>query len=410
MLILYSMAILFYGSLIFIASCWNNKAKKFISGRRKWSGRLKEDVGSYRGPLVWIHAASLGEFEQGRPVIEAIRRSKNKAKILLTFFSPSGYEIRKDYELADWVHYLPLDTPRNARQFIETVNPRLVIFIKYEFWYFYLKCLVDRKIRVIFISAIFRQKHFFIRLGRSFYRPVITGINHFFVQDEESKRSLAPLTANVTVTGDTRIDRVMAIAAQAKSFEIIDAFLGGEKCFIVGSSLPSDIKFLTPFIEQYQDKIRFIIVPHDIKEVEIARIQATFQAAFRYSDPKNMNFSRILIIDNVGMLSSLYRYAGYAFIGGGFRGSLHNILEAAVYGIPVFFGRHRNNEKFREVVELEQAGAAFPIMKVEELEAKFLSLEKDPWKYEEAAKASSGYLHSKKGATKQIIQEALAIL
>ena len=245
MLILYKLAITFYEVLIFVFSGFNAKAKKFRNGRRDWKKKLSADFQSNEEKVVWIHAASLGEFEQGRPIIEAIRRSKSDVRILLTFFSPSGYEVRKNYESVDWVHYLPLDKSDNAESFVSIVKPGLAIFIKYEFWYFFLKALNEKEIPTIMVSSIFRKNQLFFHWSGAFFKPVFQKVDYFFVQDEESAELISTINDQVTIGGDTRFDRVIEISDQAITFDPIDDFLRGEKCFVIGSSWSSDLKVLT---------------------------------------------------------------------------------------------------------------------------------------------------------------------
>ncbi|MEM6831164.1 MAG: glycosyltransferase N-terminal domain-containing protein [Bacteroidota bacterium] len=412
MLILYRIAISAYGFLISLLSLWNTKAKKFKDGRKGLFGKLQMDLDSNqrKDPVIWIHAASLGEFEQGRPLIESIKSDDTPYRVLLTFFSPSGYEVRKHYELADWVYYLPLDTPKNAKKFVETVNPALAILIKYEFWYYYLKNLTERKIPVLVVSAIFRKNQFMMKRVGKFFKPVLEKIDYYFVQDEVSAELISRFTPNVLVTGDTRFDRVAKIASEAKAFEIVEAFLGEEACFMIGSSWSSDMKLLVPFIRAYQQEVKFIIAPHNIKEEEIVGIQRELADTTTYSNPEKASSARILIIDNIGMLSSLYNYAQYVYVGGGLRGALHNTIEAAVYGVPVFFGKHDNNRKFREAMDLVKIGAAFEVTETQELTEIFEKVKSDESKYEKLCQSSADYVRSKTGATEAIMKKVQEIV
>lgn len=405
MLILYKTAITFYAILVSIFSVFNTKAKKFKVGRKNWQEKLQADFGESNEKTVWVHAASLGEFEQGRPIIEAIRRDKPDVKILLTFFSPSGYEIRKSYESVDWVHYLPLDTEKSACQFISIVNPSLAIFIKYEFWYFFLKELNDKEIPTVMVSSIFRKNQLFFHWSGAFFKPIFEKVNHFFVQDQESAELISAINDQVTIAGDTRFDRVIEISDQAKEFEPLEEFLRGEKCFLIGSSWQSDLKVIQGFIKENQSKIKFVIAPHNLGEEEIASIESSYADTARYSVPEDLADKRILIVDNMGMLSSLYKYADYAYIGGGFRGALHNTLEAAVYGMPIFFGDHENNKKFREAIELTEVGAGFPITSEEDLGKKFETMFQNIETYRPVALSAFDYVRSKSGATTTIMKK-----
>ena len=408
MLLLYRIAITLYWFLIVLLSPYNEKAKKFREGRKGWQRKLADDFQNVDSKIVWVHAASLGEFEQGRPIIEALKASRSDVKILLTFFSPSGYEVRMNYEYADWIHYLPIDTPKNAKQFIGDVNPTIAIFIKYEFWYYLLKELIQKETPVLMVSSIFRSNQLFFHWSGSFFKPVFKEINHFFVQDEESANLISSISEEVTVSGDTRFDRVIKIANESKSFEIVESFRENEKCFIVGSSWPSDMKVLTPFISNHLSEMKFIIAPHSIKEEEIKAIEDSFDSTARYSDPNDVSEKRVLIIDNIGMLSSLYKYGSYVFIGGGFRGALHNTLEAAVYGMPLFFGKHENNHKFKEAIELVEEGAGFELTTTKELEKLFEEVSGEA--LQEVSEKARSYVHSRQGATDLIMKRLQQLL
>ena len=409
MLILYKIAIYSYQFLIFIFSLTNKKARKFRLGRKGWISKLEQHLADNTQKIVWIHAASLGEFEQGRPIIEALKKNKSDIKILLTFFSPSGYEVRKDYEYADWIHYLPLDTAKNARKFISIVNPALAIFIKYEFWYFFLRELNSEAIPTIIVSSIFRKDQLFFHWSGSFFKPIFEKVNHFFVQDKESMKLISSINDNVTIAGDTRFDRVIEISERVQKFELIEKFLSGEKPFVIGSSWSSDLKVLEPFIKKYQAKIKFIIAPHNIDDDAIGAIESQYEKVVKYSHSIDLENQRILIVDNVGMLSSLYKYAKYAYIGGGFRGALHNTLEAAVYGIPVFFGDHANNQKFKEAIELKDSGAAFPISSAKDIEERLEELSHID-KYNSVALAAFDYVRSKSGATEKVMKKVIKLV
>ncbi len=358
-----------------------------------------------KGTVVWIHASSLGEFEQGRPVIEKLKEEKPDISILLTFFSPSGYEIRKNYEYADWVYCLPLDTPSHASQFVQIVDPVLVIFIKYEFWFHYLKELQQKHVPVLIVSAVFRKNQMFFNWKGRFFKPVLRGIRHYFVQDETSERLIRAFTDNVTVTGDTRFDRVIDIASEAQHFKVVDQFTGNHKVMVLGSTWPGDMKVMIPFMCKYASKLKFIIAPHNIKEEEILTIESALEHTTRYSVSKSPDEARVLIIDNIGMLSSLYRYGEYAYVGGGFRGALHNTLEAIVYGIPVFIGAHENNQKFAEAVALEKLGVAFSCATFGELDKAFNALFQDQENYKRTAELAGNFVRSRSGATARAMEK-----
>lgn len=400
MLLLYRIGIKSYGFIVWLFSFFNEKAKQFIDGRKEIFSQLQEELKDTRP--IWIHAASLGEFEQGRPIIEAIKKEEPDQKILLTFFSPSGFEIRKDYELADWVYYLPLDSPRNARKFVSIVNPRVAIFIKYEFWYFFLRELQEKNIPTIMVSAIFRDSQLFFHWSGRFFHSVFKSINHFYVQDKVSEELISKISKNVTIAGDTRFDRVLDIASKAKKIKKIDAFVGEKKVFVLGSTWPSDIEIIGEFVRKRQKEMKFIIAPHNVGDKDIQQLEDEFENTARFSNYKNEE-CQILIIDNMGMLSSIYSYADYAFIGGAFRGALHNTLEAAVYGVPVFFGDHEKNQKFAEAMELVNIGGAFAFSKVEDFETKFEELNSNEEVYEAMSNITGEYVKSKSGATKLVM-------
>lgn len=408
MLLLYRIGIKLYGLIAWLFSFFNEKAKKFINGRKNLFNDLKSDLKG-QNP-VWIHAASLGEFEQGRPIIEALKKERPDQKILLTFFSPSGFEVRKDYSEVDWVYYLPLDSPKNAKKFISIVNPKIAIFIKYEFWYFFLNELKKQEIPTLMVSAIFRNSQLFFHWSGRFFHKVFRSITHFYVQDEESNQLISKISSQVTIAGDTRFDRVIEIAENSNRIEKVDAFVADKKVLVLGSTWSSDLSIIEPFIKKNQFNLKFIIAPHNIGEDDLVEIEKAFEATIRFSSEEPPEGKQILIIDNMGMLSSLYKYADYAFIGGAFRGALHNTLEAAVYGIPVFFGQHQNNEKFSEAIELNEIGGAFSFNSLEEFEHKFEGLEINKEDYLSMSKIAGDFVKSKSGATEMVMKKVLELI
>jgi 3-deoxy-D-manno-octulosonic-acid transferase len=394
--------------MVWIFSFFNEKARKFVNGRKNQFFELRNDLKG-QNP-IWIHAASLGEFEQGRPIIEALKREKPDQKILLTFFSPSGYEIRKNYSEVDWVYYLPLDSPKNARDFISIINPKIAIFIKYEFWYYFLNELKKQNVPTLMVSAIFRDNQLFFHWSGRFFHRVFRSINHFFVQDEESYQLISRISSKVTIAGDTRFDRVIEIARNAKKIEKVDAFIAGKPVFVLGSTWISDLNIIGPFIRKHQEKIKFIVAPHNIGEDDLIEIEKTFEETVRFSSGETVEEKEILIIDNMGMLSSLYSYADYAFIGGAFRGALHNTLEAAVYGIPVFFGQHQNNNKFAEAIELVKVGGGFSFLTLEEFEKKFAELQLNNENYHVMSKAAGDFVKLNAGATELVMKKVIELI
>lgn len=351
---------------------------------------------------VWFHAASLGEFEQGRPVIEQLKREKPETKILLTFFSPSGYEIRKNYAGADIVSYLPLDVPGNAWYFVNLVKPSKAIFIKYEFWPNYLLAMQAENIPVVSISAIFRPEQVFFKDYGKWYKKLLLTFQHIFVQDKFSKELLqAHGINNVTVAGDTRFDRVYDLYQQAKQLPLIEEFVkGAEKVIVAGSTWPKDEELLVQYLRLHPD-VKLIMAPHEVHNSHIAEISKLLDGKFvRYSDAtaENVKSTNCMVVDIIGILSSIYRYANVTYIGGGFGVGIHNTLEAAVYGLPVVFGT--NYQKFREARELIAIGGAFSISNYVTLEAQFDLLLKD----NNAGKIAGEYVKSNTGATEMILK------
>lgn len=357
--IIYNIFLRVYQCALFVASLFNKKAQLWVKGRRDIFARLESAMSGNSQPVIWMHCASLGEFEQGRPVLEKLKEAYPGHKILLTFFSPSGYEIRKNYPGADWIFYLPLDTKSNVKRFLEIVNPGLVIFVKYEYWYNYLSQLHKRQVPVILVSAIFRENAVFFKWYGSLHRKMLHFFSHLFVQNEESRlrlQSMLPAHA-VTLAGDTRFDRVATIANAFEPIPVIEKFTAGKKVLVAGSTWPDDEKNLKKLIKSVNN-ISLIIAPHEINESHLQFLKSIFPDAVLYSElskesasHQNLPISNILIIDNIGMLSKLYNYSIISYIGGGFNKSgIHNTLEAAVYGRPVIFGH--NYGKFAEAVEL----------------------------------------------------------
>src|ERR1035437_571009 len=400
MKILYSIGIYFYGIAIFIASLFNEKARLLRKGQHQAFALLKEKVDP-KAHYVWFHAASLGEFEQGRPVMEQLKKEQPNTKILLTFFSPSGYEIRKNYAGADIVSYLPLDISGNAWYFVNLVKPSKAIFIKYEFWPNYLLALHAANIPVYSISAIFRPEQIFFKGYGKWYKNLLTTFQHIFVQDKFSLELLETNNIkNASVCGDTRFDRVYDLFSHAKQLPLIEEFVkGAVKVIVAGSSWPKDEELLVQYLKLHP-AVKLILVPHEVHYAHISEISKLLDGKFvRYSEAtdKNVKTSNCLVVDVIGILSSIYRYANVAYIGGGFGVGIHNTLEAAVYGIPVVFGP--NYMKFREAKELIAVGGAFSISNYLLLEAQFDRLFKD----KEAGKIAGEYVKENTGATQMIL-------
>ena len=407
MTILYKIGILFYAVLIRISSLFNQKARLFIAGRKDWKERLKREIDK-NSNYIWFHCASLGEFEQGRPVIEEIKTRYPEYKILLTFFSPSGYEIRKNYDKADLVMYLPMDTKRNARFFISHVKPEKVFFVKYEFWYFFITELKRREIPLYLISAIFREQQFFFKQNpvANWYRKVLSNFTHFFVQDKQSKKLLEKTEiTNCTVSGDTRFDRVAAIAAGARKIPVVEKFKENAQTIIAGSTWRPDEELLTAFINQ-TPAVKMIIAPHEVTPNNINKLEQLLKKpSIRFSQSEKMDprTHQVLIIDSIGLLSSLYQYGDMAYIGGGFGVGIHNILEAATFGLPVIFGPEY--KKFKEAVELKSAGGAFSIQNFSELDSNLKNLLHHEQTLKKVSSICENYVQKNTGSTFIIIKK-----
>jgi len=405
---LYSAGIFIYGFILQLAAIFNLKARSWILGRKDWKQKLKQAIvekNPEKLPLLWFHAASLGEFEQGRPVIEAIKSEFHGVKILLTFFSPSGYEIRKNYEQADLVFYLPLDTNANAGEMVKIVNPAMVFFIKYDFWFNFLRALKAQKIPVYFISASFRKTQLFFRCYGIWFRRQLSAVTWFFVQNETSRDLLASIgLKNSSVTGDTRFDRVFTIAKMKKEFPLIRKFCAKDPVFIAGSTWKEDEAVIIPLIRKESSGMKFILAPHDTSSARIESLISRYgKPVLKYSElnEKNALSSNVLIIDTIGILNQLYQYAAFAFIGGGFGNSIHNIQEPITFGVPVFFGP--NFGKFKEAVELVNLGGAFCTPGEAELHFLVKTLLSDPDSYQKASSVCRQYVDENRGASEKIL-------
>ena len=361
--LLYNFSVWLYLAAIHLAAPFNAKARMWLRGRKNVSATLKSSV-PVNARVVWFHASSLGEFEQGRPVIEAYRTGHPEDFILLTFFSPSGYEIRKNYNGADLITYMPIDTPCRVRKFLKLARPSRVFFIKYEFWFNYIRQLHRKQIPLVFFPVIFRPgQHFFAWYG-VWFRNQLKQIQHIFVQDKESADLLSGIGyKDVTICGDTRFDRVAEAAAHKKTFPAIEEFVRGARVMIAGSTWPADEDFLATYIRNSSADCRFIVAPHEIVPERIEQFRKSAgvpSVCFTQNREKWPENSRLLILDTIGILLHVYQYGSFAYIGGGFGKSIHNILEAACFGLPVIFGPRF--EKFKEARDLSNLGGAFPIV------------------------------------------------
>ena len=357
-------------------SPWHKKAKLWCEGRRNLFERLSQSIDP-TAQIIWVHVASLGEFEQGRPIIEQIKAEHPEYKILLTFYSPSGYEIRKNYQGADYIFYLPLDTPSNAKRFLDIVNPKVAVFVKYEYWINMLSQLRARAIRTFIVSAIFRKDSIFFRSYGNMWRKALDTFETIFVQDEASKQLLSTIgKENVVVAGDTRFDRVAQIAAAAKKIDTIEQFKGQSRLFVAGSTWGEDEELIVRLANE-NPTIKFVIAPHEMEESRMAKIAQTAEhGAVRYTQYTAQDSdNQILILDTMGMLSSVYGYADFSYIGGGFGVGIHNTLEAATFGLPIAFGP--NYHKFKEARDMIALGAATSITDYQQLSAWFAPLRDD---------------------------------
>ncbi len=404
---IYNLAIAGYAAAIRLAALFNKKAALFVKGRQHLFQQLETFSSTRTGhPVIWLHCASLGEFEQGRPVIEKIKEQFPHHQIALTFFSPSGYELRKDYALADLVCYLPMDQPGKASRFVQQLNPDLAIFVKYEFWINHLRALRQNDIPVVLISAVFRKEQLFFKPYGNLFLQELKAFDQLFIQDEASARLLEKTgIEQYTIAGDTRIDRVIDIAQNVKNYPNISDFCAHKKILICGSTWGGDEDILLPFInEELATDWKAIIAPHDIRPSRIAQIAQKLTVSHqRYSqlNPETIGDSRVLIIDNIGMLSALYQYGTIAYIGGGFGVGIHNTLEPMAFEVPVIFGP--KFEKFIEAREMTSRGGAFSIDNAAAFREVFQALQL-PENYQAATAVIRQFLQENQGSTKQIVQ------
>ena len=411
MLFLYNLAIHIYLLGIRIASLFNTKAGLWLEGRRDIFVRIEDALSEInkekKYKIAWFHCASLGEFEQGRPIIDQFKTQFPEFKIFLTFFSPSGYEIRKNYQEADFIFYLPGDTMKNAQRFVSLLHPQMVFFVKYDYWFNYLKILNQKKVPTYFISAIFRPGQYFFKRYGKWFRKQLRSIDWFFLQDENSAKLLLNIGINsFSVTGDTRFDRVDAIVKHLQSFPLVERFCGNSKIILGGSTWPADEQLLISLMKLIDEKVRFIIAPHETDPARITSLISQLPlSCIKYSDLTNENFNhyRIMVIDCIGILSHLYKYATIAYIGGGFGAGIHNILEAAAFGVPVIFGP--NYSSFREAKDLISLGGAFSINDASRFKqiVNYLLTESDG--YIKASDISRDYVLQNKGSTEKIMKK-----
>lgn len=408
MSILYPIAIHFYYWIILLASPFNSKASLWIKGRKDWKQKLKRATANSEH-IIWFHAASLGEFEQGRPLIEKIKSENKNIFILLSFFSPSGYEVQKKYKLADYVCYLPADTKANAKAFIDIVNPQKVFFIKYEFWFNYMRELKHRNTPLFLVSGIFRKEQIFFKPYGLWFKKQLKAFHYFFVQNRASVEHLNSIgLENVIQSGDTRFDRVIEIAELDREVEGISTFINQKPCVIIGSSWPKEEELLAAYINQRPD-YKYIIAPHEVNEQHIEQLKSKIKLnTQRWSefDASASIKSHVLIIDRIGLLSKLYKYGSVAYVGGAFGKGLHNILEAAVFQLPVIFGPHYS--KFQEASILIHEKGAFSISSSEELFLKLDLLLEDENLKNEMGQHAKDFIYKSKGASAQIYEHVFS--
>ena len=405
---LYNIAVLTTNFLLKIVAVFNNKIKLFVSGRKEVFQRLQATI-SNSDSVIWFHCASLGEFEQARPIIEKFKRSDTggqEIKILVTFFSPSGYEIRKDYDLADVVCYLPLDTQSNAKKFVNLANPNAAIFVKYEFWPNLLRELKRKNIKTILISGIFRKNQAFFRGYGTWMRKPLKTFDHFFVQDSRSEKLLRSIgLTNITISGDTRFDRVSDIVNQDNSVQNIHKFKNNKHMLVAGSTWPEDEVILIDYINnEASEGEKFIIAPHTINNKEIEKLRGSFNkknALYSDSDEKSIQEAQILIIDSIGILTKVYSYADVAYVGGGFKTGLHNILEPSAYGMPIIIGP--KYQKFNEARELVDQGGCVAVSSQGEFNAILKKLYEDERLLSEKAGISKNYVKNNIGASDHVL-------
>ncbi len=405
---IYRLAISLYHTAIYLASWFRPKAKAWVEGRKDWPQKLR----SWRSTLpagakvLWMHCASLGEFEQGRPVLELVREKYPDFQIVLSFYSPSGYEQQADYPHADYVAYLPADSPRNAQQWLEILSPTIVVFVKYEFWVYHLKALFAANIPVFLVAGSFRPGQLFFKWYGNYFLGLLQGFQHLFVQNQTDKDLLVGQgISDVTVAGDPRVDRVLSIAQQDIDFPLVAAFKGQERLFIGGSTWPAGEQILLRQQTYWGEGWKLLLAPHDISEAHLKSIEAQLKVPFcRYSqlkDSANLASCRVMILDTIGMLSRVYHYGELAYIGGGFGKSIHNTLEPAAHGLPILFGP--NHHKFQEALTLKSQGGAFEIADFQDFERYFNDFQ-DETVLAKAQQAVGDYLVTNQGAARRIVE------
>ncbi len=403
MYFLYTLLTQFISILLPVIAQFNPKMKRFVEGRKNVWHQLETIKKTDK--TIWFHAASLGEYEQGLPVIKKIKENYPTHKIVLTFFSPSGYEVRKNTPFADVICYLPLDIPTNVNRFLTMVNPEMVFFIKYEYWPNYLKALKKRAIPTYLVSGIFSEKQVFFKWYGGFYRNCLTAITHFFVQDEASKKLLNQLHINrVTVSGDTRFDRVSEILLTDNTLDFIARFTQNKTTVVIGSSWAKDEELLLEYINKSTHDVKWIIAPHNIKSDQIERLQKSCNkkvVLFSEKENKNLADYDVFILNTVGILTKVYSYASIAYVGGGFSSGIHNVLEPATFGVPIIIGS--NFQKFNEAKQLVEIGACVSVSDFETLKISLDNLITNTAERIEKGKLAARFVQDNAGATAKIM-------
>jgi 3-deoxy-D-manno-octulosonic-acid transferase len=400
---LYSFALFLYRQLVRVVSLFQSKANLWNEGQiNVWDG-LERALATNDRPVAWFHTASLGEYEQGKPVMEAFRAQYPDHFILVTFFSPSGYEIRKHAKDVDFVSYLPLDGFKSSARFLDFVRPQVAIFVKYEFWYFYLKGLRERNIPTVLISAIFRPNQAFFAWYGGFFRDILTCFTQIFVQEEASKNLLESIEIkHVQIGGDTRFDRVVQHLRQPKPWDVLDQFINQKEFMVIGSAWQADMDVLIPLINSKAFPFKWVIVPHEIHPVEMNRWASQIELPLQFSTKEMVENAQVLIVDQIGYLSQIYRGATFAYIGGAFGAGLHNTLEASVYGPTVFFG-NKNYSKFKEARDLVEFGLAYPISDTDSLAKKMREIYDSDEEFVNKQVQARTFVALQAGATERIM-------
>lgn len=410
MCFVYSLSIFFYTLSIKIAGLFNHKARLWTKGRKQWKRKLNKVS---KRPLYWFHCASLGEFEQARPLIEKLKENDRQTGILITFFSPSGFEVKKNYNLADLVMYLPPDSISNAKYFVKTLNIKAAFFIKYEFWFNYLSELKKKQVPAYLIAGVFRNNQLFFRSYGNWFLKKLSTFHFFFVQNENSLKVLQQHGfTNAVVSGDTRYDKVYENAQKAKPVALVKTFKQNKQIIVVGSSWPAEELILCKFINEHNPEgWKYIIAPHKVDKAHIEEIKKRLRVntvLFSEATTENAMQADVLIIDSIGQLSNLYQYGDIAFIGGAFRGALHNILEAATFSLPVIFGPE--HQKFPEGQALINAGGAFSIKDYENFKNTFEQLAKSKEALTTSGEKARDFIKKQKGATTLILTHLIDII